>query len=419
MELENLNKQPFIYIVDDIDENLQVLGNILYDYGYEVSMANNGTDALEILNWDELPDLILLDVMMPDIDGFEVCKKLKKNSALVHIPVIFLTAKAEPESVIEGFRAGGVDYVTKPFQREELMARIETHLELKFSRESLLKKSQQLEELNDKLKSSEKQLKKYVDALRRTNEIKDKYLKRIVSDLENAENYVKSIIPNEINDEKICTQWKFEPSTQLGGDIFGYYKLDENKYAVYLIDVCGHGIDATLHAVSVINTIKYRNLNHTDFSDPADVLSNLNKIYQLTEHNHLYFTAWYGVIDLRTNILSYSGAGHPPVLLFRNNEELIELPSQAMMVGGMPDTKYVTEKIQLFSGNFFYLYSDGVYEVKSENNEQFTYNKLADFLINAEKRSGDELNQLYQYVNEFNREEKLKDDFSILKVLIL
>jgi len=138
---------PFILVVDDILRNLQVIGNILEEEGYEISVATNGEEALEIVG-EELPDLILLDVMMPGINGFEVCKLLKKMDKAKDVPVIFLTAKSETEDIIKGFEIGGVDFISKPFKKEELLIRIKTHLQLKFSNELIIQKNARLEQLN-------------------------------------------------------------------------------------------------------------------------------------------------------------------------------------------------------------------------------------------------------------------------------
>jgi two-component system sensor histidine kinase/response regulator len=138
---------PFILVVDDILRNLQVIGNILEEEGYEISVATNGEEALEIVH-EETPDLILLDVMMPGMNGFEVCRRLKGMEKVKEIPVIFLTAKTETEDIIKGFEIGGIDYISKPFKKEELLIRIKTHLQLKFSKEIIVNKNIRLEQLN-------------------------------------------------------------------------------------------------------------------------------------------------------------------------------------------------------------------------------------------------------------------------------
>lgn len=138
---------PTVLIVDDNKNNLQVLGSILGENGYKVALSINGTNVPHLIEkvW---PDLIILDIMMPVMDGFEVCIKLKENPAYRDIPVIFLTAKSDIDSITEGFRVGGVDYITKPFRREELLARVRTHLELVNSRRLIEEQARQLEALN-------------------------------------------------------------------------------------------------------------------------------------------------------------------------------------------------------------------------------------------------------------------------------
>ncbi|MCP4693030.1 MAG: response regulator [Desulfobacterales bacterium] len=130
------SEKPLILIVDDNPQNLQFIGNLLSKNGYEPAVTMNGSQALDFLG-HEKAELILLDIMMPEIDGYEVCKKIKANNALQDIPVIFLTAKTETDDLVKGFDAGAVDYVTKPFNSAELLARIKTHIELKRAREEL------------------------------------------------------------------------------------------------------------------------------------------------------------------------------------------------------------------------------------------------------------------------------------------
>ena len=139
-------KTPLILIVDDVARNLQVLGTILSKENYKIAAANNGEQAISIAN-STLPDLILLDIMMPGINGYEACVRLKKNPKTRDIPIIFLTAKIELDDIVKGFEAGAVDYITKPFNSVELLVRTKTHLELKISRDLLKIKNEQLKKL--------------------------------------------------------------------------------------------------------------------------------------------------------------------------------------------------------------------------------------------------------------------------------
>ncbi len=137
-------KKPLILIVDDTLKNIQVLGSILLEHEYDIHVAQNGQQALEATNAIN-PDLILLDVIMPKLDGFETCRHLKADDKTKHIPVIFLTAKTAEEDILKGFELGGIDYVTKPFSSVVLLARINTHLNLKFAYEKLERQKAALE----------------------------------------------------------------------------------------------------------------------------------------------------------------------------------------------------------------------------------------------------------------------------------
>lgn len=143
-----MSDKGLILVVDDVPQNLQVLRTALQKEGYRIAAANNGQVALRFLQ-KEIPDLILLDVMMPEINGFEVCRQIKSQPAFESVSVIFLTARTEVEDVIAGFDAGGVDYITKPFNMAELLMRVKTHIELKQARDKILAYNQELKELNE------------------------------------------------------------------------------------------------------------------------------------------------------------------------------------------------------------------------------------------------------------------------------
>jgi two-component system sensor histidine kinase/response regulator len=149
MNLEPVVNQdiPDILIVDDIPANLKVLGDILKGEGYKVRPVPNGTLALQVA-LKEKPDLILLDVMMPDMDGFEVCRRLKESPLLKDIPVIFISALNDTKDIVKALNCGGVDFITKPFQAEEIAARVNTHLVLHQQSIMLRKQSRELRELN-------------------------------------------------------------------------------------------------------------------------------------------------------------------------------------------------------------------------------------------------------------------------------
>jgi len=158
-----------VLIVDDTPKNIQVIGSILMEQKYRISVAKNGREALKVVK-DVKPDIILLDVMMPELDGFETCKQLKESEETRDIPVIFLTAKIETEDIVKAFELGAVDYVIKPFNAKELLVRVNTHLSLKYAHEKIKKSEQELRTVNAKIKAQRDELAQTLDDLRRTQD---------------------------------------------------------------------------------------------------------------------------------------------------------------------------------------------------------------------------------------------------------
>jgi two-component system sensor histidine kinase/response regulator len=146
-----------ILVVDDNDKNLQIISMALTKFGYKVAVANSGTNALKYLE-RKVPDLILLDIMMPEMDGYEFCRQIKSNADLLHIPIIFLTAKNEIEDLVNGFKLGAVDYLIKPFHNDELAVRVNTHIQLKKSKDLIKQKNLELEKLNHEIIQSQNRI---------------------------------------------------------------------------------------------------------------------------------------------------------------------------------------------------------------------------------------------------------------------
>jgi len=146
-------------------------------------------------------------------------------------------------------------------------------------------------------------------------EQRDQVLKQLDKELFEAADYVKKILPQPITEGVIRTNWRFMPSTSLGGDAFGYHKVDDENFAFYLIDVSGHGVGAALLSASVINVVRSQSLPKTDFKDPVQVLKALNLAFPSEANKDMFFTIWYGVFNKNNRELIYASAGHPPAIL--------------------------------------------------------------------------------------------------------
>jgi len=267
-------------------------------------------------------------------------------------------------------------------------------------------------------KEAEIALKKSENELRALNEQKDKYLAIINYDLEQASSHVRSLLPDPFESKNLRIDWKIVPSVQLGGDSFGYHWIDDEHFAIYILDVTGHGIDAALHSVSALNTLKFQNLKDTDFRNPEEVLKGLNSVFQMSEHSAKFITMWYAVYKPFKGELLCAGAGHPSLLIFKEGTIHARIPSKNIMIGVEEDYNFQSDCIEIEQNAVLYLYTDGVYEVKQADGDMMTIEDLEDFLISHQTRDGTEIQKLYEKQEKQNPEGKLDDDFTLMKVNI-
>ena len=239
-------------------------------------------------------------------------------------------------------------------------------------------------------------------------------------DLDEAASYVKSLLPQQLSGE-IETSWRFIPSTQLGGDAFGYHWVDDDHFAVYLLDVCGHGVGAALLSITVMNVLRSESLPQTNFLNPAKVLHALNETFPMEKHNNMFLTIWYGVFCKSNRNLIYSSGGHPPALLFTGSSEkeftLEHLKTPGLVVGGMSGEKYQNKTIPIGKFNRLFIFSDGVYEVSKENGEVMHLNEFIEIVKKAEFSSNNSLQKIIEEMTQIVKNKPFEDDFSILKVI--
>ena len=380
-------KPASILIVDDTPANLQVLTEMLDRKGYLTRPVTSGRMALQAAKSDP-PDLVLLDIVMPEMDGYEVCSRMKADEELKDIPVLFLSALQETLDKVKGFNVGGLDYVTRPFQVEEVWARVETHLKLR-------RLQLDLEDQNRLLLESRQAM---------------------MLQLAQAAEYVLSLIPAPIREGSIQTDWRLIPSFQLGGDSLGYHWIDQDHFAMYLLDVCGHGVGPALLSVSVLERLRFQSLPDVDFRMPAQVLRALNRAFPMQKHNELYFTAWYGVFNQASHELRYSGGGHPPALILNAAREAATVPVSGPMLGWNPDSVFEDSVLKAGSTAELWVFSDGCYDTHRSDGSMWTCKEFEDILIQTLANGVSDLDALYRSVRKIGGRETLEDDFSILKV---
>lgn len=249
----------------------------------------------------------------------------------------------------------------------------------------------------------------------------DQTLGELNRELTQASQYVLSLLPEPFKDEDVSVDWRFIPSKALGGDSLGYHWIDHNHLAIYVIDVSGHGAEASLHSVSVTNVLRYQTLPDTDFLVPGAVMAGLNRMFPMEDYHGLYFTAWYGVYDKASSQLVYSSAGHPPaVMISQKGPENVEtklLQTPNIFIGALQDTEFGEDCCRFNESCSLYIFSDGVYEIAKKNGDMWTFREFVLFLTQDAKLGFSALDRLFRHVLEMTGRDALDDDFAIIEVL--
>ena len=379
-----------LLIVDDAETNRALLARRLRRQGYTVSLAENGRQALEKLRTRRF-DLVLLDVIMPEMGGYHVLEKMKLDAELRHIPVIMISALDDLEMLARCIQRGAEDYLAKPFDPILLGARIGSSLEKK----------------------------RLHDQEQRTYRALVQSQEHLAAELAEAAAYVKSLLPAPLAGE-VNADWRFIPSSQLGGDAFGYHWLDADHFAIYLLDVCSHGVGAALLSISVMNVLRSQTLPGADFQDPSEVLAALNRTFPMDRHNNLYFTMWYGVFDKATRQLSYASGGHPPAILVagpdRADARVEKLKSPGPPVGTFPDSAFQNRQITLRPFNRLFVFSDGAYEIVRPDGSMLTLDEFINHLSERTRSDASGPDTTLAYLENTRGSASYEDDLALVEV---
>lgn len=378
-----------ILVVDDDESSREMLARRLRRTGYTVSAVAGGLQGLALARSQKF-DLVLLDMIMPGLDGFQVLAKFKADPALRETPVIMLSALDEENGIARCIEMGAEDYLAKPFNPVFLRARIGACLERKRLR----------------------------DQERATHEALERSQRHLAAELTKAAGYVRSLLPPPLSGN-VETEWSFQPSEALGGDAFGYHWIDEQHLALYLLDVCGHGVGAALLSVSALNTLRAHTLPGVDFRQPAEVLASLNQTFQMENQNFLYFTLWYGVYRPADRQLTFADAGHPPALLI--NARAAESPAIAPLktagpaIGCLEDAKFTAEVQAIPAGARLLLFSDGIFEIFKPDGSVGNWDEFLKELEQPEIRALRPEERLRR-AQAIRGAAALEDDFSLVEV---
>ncbi|MBK8395846.1 MAG: response regulator [Leptospiraceae bacterium] len=332
--------EKHILVVDDEPINLQVISNHFTFRGYRVTTANNGKEALAILE-REKPDIVLLDVMMPMMTGFEVSQKIREKYDMNQLPVLFLTAKNRANDLLDGFNADGNDYIVKPFSKQELLSRVGVHIKLK-------EKTEQLIEYNHNLE---------LKVVERTNEL-NQTLSIIKQDLSIAKKIQKNtlIYPQNLVEELEIVP-VYLPMSEVGGDFYGISKLNYSTYRIFIADATGHGVQAALITMAIKGI--YDNIKNLDLGI-AEVMSIFNNEFmeKYISLNSLMTCAMID-INVKENFFRYVSAGHPALVCIKDNK-METLEKTGMMVGVKKNIQYQFAETKFNRGDRLFIFTDGI-----------------------------------------------------------
>ncbi|MGG0935860.1 fused response regulator/phosphatase [Brevibacillus centrosporus] len=327
-----------IVIVDDNETNLVIIEKILRKAGYHhLVLLSSAKELYHFLEMDspnaaEVPvDLVLMDLMMPEIDGVEACRTVLSQERYRDLPIIFVTAMGDSYKMAEALDAGALDYVMKPINKVELLARIRSTLRLKH----------------------EKDLRKKRD-------------KRIQNELELARQVQRSMLSSPIRDQAIEISAVYKPSSELAGDFYAWHPLGAGRYGVILLDMMGHGISSSLVCMYMYAALKDTIMG---LSEPKAVMGELNRrMNQLQMSDRLiqyYFTAIYLVVDTEKRTIQYVNAGHPAGIAIVDGET-VQLTEGCCALGFFPQIDIGQGEISYRGEARILLFTDGLVESLEE-----------------------------------------------------
>ena len=330
-----------ILIVDDTPANLRLLTQMLAEHGFQVRPVPAGALALAAVQ-AEPPELILLDIRMPEMSGYEVCEHLKADARTADIPIIFISALDAVRDKVKAFAAGGVDYVTKPFRVEEVLARVETHL-------SLRKLQKRLQDANRRMERE----------LTLAAEVQAGFMPRTLPDLVGWDMSVM-----------------LKPARETSGDFYDIYHLPDGRLGFVVADVVDKGVGAALFMALSWSLLRTYAAEHP--GQPDLVFDAVNQCILHDTSVLQFVTVFYGILEPATGRLLYCNAGHCPAYLFRagDRRHAQKLSATGAALGLIDDMSWTRESVHLAAGDLLVLYTDGITEAHDEQKQAFGEERL-------------------------------------------
>ncbi len=389
-----------VLIADDEPVNRMVLSRKLRQWGHEPVLVENGAQAWALLQ-SEPCRIVITDWMMPEMDGIELTRRIRQSALGGYTYVLLLTARSGIEALVEGIEAGADDFVTKPFNMEELRARLRAG-------ERVLQLESDLAEHNRRLTQA------YASARR---------------DLEAAAEMQKALLPPQgLALPSVVSAWRFLPASLVAGDVFNVHALDPARASFYLLDVAGHGVPSAMLSFTLSKLLAPRHeadglvkrpidaAPGWEVTPPAELLAELNRRFQDDSEALKYFTMVYGVVDAARNSITVAQAGHPTPLLVRRSGEVQRLGDSGFPVGMLPDVPFEQAEFPFAPGDRLYLYSDGVTECANDARAPFGLARLEDVVAGPAPSVEAAIGSVERALRQWRTSGDFADDVTLLAI---
>jgi sigma-B regulation protein RsbU (phosphoserine phosphatase) len=413
-----------VVIAEDSRMQARMLIRRLEEAGHTVRWGENGALALALAK-ERRPDIIVSDIEMPEMTGYEFCKAAKSDPALKTVPFILLSTLSDPIDIIRGLDSGADNYVTKPYEPDYLLGRMNSLLasplesaddasatmlevtlqgqmfRVKAGRQQVLNllvstfenavaKNQELVVANQELSVARDGLQKSNEELSELNAEISRINAHMVRDLKAAAKVQRSLLPaDDVEIPGTTIAWRYVPCQGLAGDFVNVFPLDEEHVGLFVVDVSGHGVPSSLMAVTVgrflTPKVSEQSLLVRQGPDgriavarPAEVATQLNRLFQADDFSGLYFTLLYGVLHVPTGRFDYCSGGHPALVRLPAGGGDVELhATESFPIAFVPDVEYEQKTLQLAPGDRLFLYSDGVPEAMDKDRNPYGDDAMA------------------------------------------
>lgn len=383
-----------ILVVDDDPLARRKMSHHLRRLGYEVLEAADGAEAL-VLARRERPDLMILDWIMPKVDGPTICEELKRDPIHRTTQLILMTAHDEPEQIAEGLARGADDFLSKSASLQETTARVQAGL---------------------RTHALVKELERARDTLNRSYQLLARHQEELEADLRSAAEFVQSLLPPPgAWTPGVRISWQYLPSKALGGDLFHVALWGERNLGLCILDASGQGASAALRAATLMSLLRTSSvIQHACAYDPGAIVTEMNRRFPLSPEAE-YFTLWVGALDLPDRVLRFSTAGHAGAVLFRPGGTIVSLSGATFPLGFQEETRYTSQTIPLETGDRLFLFSDGLYEIRSPEEELWGRERLESVLAGLEEAPlAEALTQTIRAARAWHQQEHFVDDAALL-----